>query len=144
MCLGSFMIDLHQILLTQAFLCIITAWEHTITFSATLLKQGSCKGPDFLQSKTQPCQAPHYTLWPPRLHPGLDSGLPSLHSEMLLLLQDPRHWCPGNKCWRRDTASSRWLQPALSHCTALSNLQGNQSRLAVAQLKEAGGKKDFC
>lgn len=64
-----------------------------ITFSATFLKRGSYKGADFLQSKTQKCQTPHYTRWPPRLHPGLDLGLPSLHSEILVLPQDPRHQC---------------------------------------------------
>ena len=61
---------------------------------------GVLKGADFLQSKTQQCQAPHYTRWPPSLHPGLALGLPSLHSEILALPQDPGHWCPGNKCCR--------------------------------------------
>lgn len=104
-------------------------WEQMIAFSAAILELGSSKGVEFLQSKTQQCNAPCYTPWPPRLDPGLDSGLPSLHCE---IRRDAGAF-PGS------TAPASWWQVLLAEilCTLSAT---PASSVLMQSLQEPTGK----
>lgn len=122
----------------SSFLCIIITWEHMITFSATFSNEGPIKGLTSSRVRHRSARHPITLDGLPGSTQGWILGLPSLHSEILVLPQDPRH-----QCCCRDILYVPSDSSQLCHIAQPSATYRKSKQAGCCSAQRGRGKKDF-